>query len=232
MDNNSGNIAELRQDLKRLVKEIDDLINAQIYNLRRMKSYVLNEQQFKLVKASAGTEMNPQEVEEYKLDHKENKIFLLIGMDLQSAIKDSDLTKAALDVLKTWENSLEDSKRLEIKIEDLDLDNETMILDDNDVLIANLRSAQENHATLKRQREDSFKNLLQTFEAIGMLLDEEKMVYVLLGMEMRDYLHHENETIRTAAEENHPVVGKDVSGYRSASATAAKPQAKKSCIRV
>ncbi|KAJ0103465.1 hypothetical protein Patl1_06761 [Pistacia atlantica] len=30
-----------------------------------------------------------------------------------------------------------------------------------------------------------------------MLLDEEKM----LRMEMRDYLHHENETIRTTAEE-------------------------------
>ncbi|KAJ0046867.1 hypothetical protein Pint_06668 [Pistacia integerrima] len=200
MNNNSrGNITKLHQDLKRLVKEIEDLINTQICNLRRIKSYVLNEQQFKLVKTR--TEMNPLEVKEYKLDQEENRIFLLIGMDLQSAIKDSNLTEVVLDVLKTWEKSLEDSKRLEIKIEDLDLDNETMILDDNDVLIGNLRSAQENHATIERQRDDSFKNLLQTFEAIGMLMDEEKMEYALLGMEMRDYLHHENETIRTAMKE-------------------------------
>ncbi|KAJ0045016.1 hypothetical protein Pint_06619 [Pistacia integerrima] len=127
-------------------------------------------------------------------------------MDLQSAIKDNDLIEAALDVLKTWEKITKDLKRLEIKIEDLDLDNETMILDDNDVLIANLRSAQENHATIEREREDSFKNLLQTFEAIGMLMDEEKMEYLLAG--------------------------KDVSNCWSASATVAKPQAEKPCIHV
>ncbi|KAJ0045343.1 hypothetical protein Pint_06624 [Pistacia integerrima] len=67
-----GKITELRGDLKRLVKELEDLDNAQIYNFKRMKSYVLNEQQFKL----AGTEMNPEKVEAYKLDHEENRIFL------------------------------------------------------------------------------------------------------------------------------------------------------------